>query len=194
MELELDELNKLEAIFQQALVKIQSIPLWLMYVDHVRRRNDLSRDTTGQGRQTITQAYEFVLDQVGQDKDSGLLWEDYISFIKSGAGDLMGTGWQDRQKVDILRKAYQRAICVPMQSVTNTWKEYDAFEMGLNKTTVGELPVAHSLRLIISAGQEVSPGKVASLHDGSELIHGTSEHDARSEEGWHSQIAASTWL
>jgi cleavage stimulation factor subunit 3 len=38
--------------------------------------------------------------------------------------------------MDLLRKAYQRAISVPTQAVNTLWKEYDQFEMGLNKLTV----------------------------------------------------------
>ncbi|PNS21295.1 mRNA 3'-end-processing protein RNA14 [Sphaceloma murrayae] len=135
MELELDDLPRLEAIFNIALLKVQSIDLWNIYLAHIRRRNDIATDTSGQGRQVVSQAYEFVINQVGQDKDSGSLWQDYISFIKSGPGTPGGTGWQDAQKMDLLRKAYQRAVCVPMSAVTSLWKEYDAFEMGLNKMT-----------------------------------------------------------
>ncbi|KAG8630182.1 hypothetical protein KVT40_001801 [Elsinoe batatas] len=135
MELELDDLPRLEAIFNLALLKVQSIDLWNIYLAHIRRRNDIATDATGQGRTTVSQAYEFVINQVGQDKDSGQLWQDYISFIKAGPGVPGGTGWQDAQKMDLLRKAYQRAVCVPMSAVTNLWKEYDSFEMGLNKMT-----------------------------------------------------------
>jgi len=136
MELELDDLPRLEAIFNMSLLKVQSIPLWTIYLDHVRRRNDIATDASGQGRQIVSQAYEFVVNQVGNDKDSGSLWHDYIAFVKSGPGNLGGSGWQDAQKMDLLRKAYQRAICAPMSAVTSLWKEYDNFEMGLNKLTV----------------------------------------------------------
>lgn len=136
MELQLDDLTRLEAIFNLSLLKVQSIDLWNIYIDHVRRRNDVATDASGQGRQVVSQAYEFVINQVGQDKDSGQLWQDYIAFIKSGPGTAGGTGWQDAQKMDLLRKAYQRAVCVPMSAVSTLWKEYDTFEMGLNKMTV----------------------------------------------------------
>lgn len=135
MELELDDLPRLEAIFNIALLKVQSIDLWNIYLAHIRRRNDIATDASGQGRQIVSQAYEFVINQVGQDKDSGQLWQDYIAFIKSGPGVPGGSGWQDAQKMDLLRKAYQRAVCVPMSAVTALWKEYDSFEMGLNKMT-----------------------------------------------------------
>lgn len=73
---------------------------------------------------------------MGMDKDSGNIWTDYVDFIRSGPGTVGGSGWQDQQKMDLLRKAYQKAICVPTQAVNTLWKEYDQFEMGLNKLTV----------------------------------------------------------
>lgn len=112
------------------------LPLWSMYLDHIRRLNNLTTDTSGQARQTIHQAYDLALHQVGLDKESGKLWQDYVQFIKSGPGVIGGSNWQDQQKMDLLRKTYQRTICIPTQSTNLLWKEYDGFEMGLNKTTV----------------------------------------------------------
>lgn len=73
------------------------------------------------------------------DKDAGNIWKDYIEFIRSGPGQIGGNGWQDQQKMDLLRKTFQKAICIPLHNVNALWKEYDAFEMGLNKMTVGYL-------------------------------------------------------
>ena len=74
------------------------------------------------------------------DKDSGRLWADYIQFIKSGPGVVGQTDWQGQQKMDLLRKAYTRAICIPNQAVESIWKDYTNFEMNLNKVTVRTLP------------------------------------------------------
>jgi cleavage stimulation factor subunit 3 len=82
------------------------------------------------------QAYEAVLDAIGIDKESGKIWQDYIQFIKSGPGIVGGSTWQDQQKMDLLRKVYQRAICIPTQVVESIWREYSTFEMSLNKLTV----------------------------------------------------------
>jgi cleavage stimulation factor subunit 3 len=98
--------------------------------------NDLTNDATGNARTTVSQAYDFVLANIGVDRDSGNIWQEYIQFIRSIPGQIGGSSWQDQQKMDSLRKAYQRAICVPMSTVSALWKEYDQFEMGLNKMTV----------------------------------------------------------
>lgn len=120
-------------------MKIPSVQLWTAYLDYIRRRNDIN-DTTGQARQIVNQSYEFVLDNIGQDRDSGRIWQDYINFIKSGPGQIGGNSWQDMQKMDVLRKAYQRAICIPMANLNTLWKEYDQFELGLNKVAVRNNP------------------------------------------------------
>ncbi|EGR48994.1 uncharacterized protein TRIREDRAFT_3803 [Trichoderma reesei QM6a] len=135
MELGMDNFVDAEQLFGRCLMSVPNVKLWTVYLNYIRRRNDLNNDPTGQARRTITQSYEFVIDNIGVDRDSGNIWQDYIQFIKSGPGQIGGTGWQDQQKMDQLRKAYHRAITVPMSTVNNLWKEYDQFEMGLNKVT-----------------------------------------------------------
>jgi cleavage stimulation factor subunit 3 len=134
MELGMNNFAETERIFGLCLMSTPNVGLWTKYLDYIRRRNDLN-DTTGSARQVVAQSYEFVIDNIGCDKDSGKIWADYIQFIKSGPGQVGGSNWQDQQKMDQLRKAYTRAICVPIHNVNTLWKEYDQFEMGLNKTT-----------------------------------------------------------
>jgi cleavage stimulation factor subunit 3 len=136
MESENNELYRLEQIFNRTLLAIPSVQLWSVYLDYVRRRNPLTTDTTGQARRIISSAYELALQNIGMDKDSATVWTDYVQFIRSGPGNIGGSNWQDQQKMDLLRKAYQKAISVPTHAVNMLWKEYDQFEMGLNKLTV----------------------------------------------------------
>ncbi|KAF4636155.1 hypothetical protein G7Y89_g1934 [Cudoniella acicularis] len=135
MELENDNRGEAERIFGSSLLTVPNVQLWSVYLNYIRRVNDLTNDVSGSARGTISQAYEFVLGNIGVDRDSGRIWQEYIQFIRSAPGQIGGSSWQDQQKMDQLRKAYQRAICVPMSSVNNLWKEYDQFEMGLNKMT-----------------------------------------------------------
>ncbi|KAL6870527.1 hypothetical protein J3F83DRAFT_736634 [Trichoderma novae-zelandiae] len=135
LELGMDNFVDAEQLFGRCLMTVPNVKLWTVYLNYIRRRNDLNNDPTGQARRTVSQSYEFVIDNIGVDRDSGNIWQDYVQFIKSGPGQIGGTGWQDQQKMDQLRKAYHRAITVPMSTVNNLWKEYDQFEMGLNKVT-----------------------------------------------------------
>lgn len=135
MELQANNFYGVERIFEQSLLQVPHVELWSTYLTYIRRRNNLTTDATGNARQTVSMAYDFVLANVGMDKDAGQLWQDYVEFIESGPGNVGGSTWQDQQKMDLLRKAYQKAICVPTDAVTALWKQYDRFEMGLNKVT-----------------------------------------------------------
>ncbi|TKA77653.1 hypothetical protein B0A55_04619 [Friedmanniomyces simplex] len=127
--------NKIDPLFGNSLLAIPSLPLWTEYLSYLRRVFPLIPDPQGVNRTTITSAFEHVIGAVGNDPDSANLWRDYIDFVKSGPGVLGGTGWQDLQKVDALRKAYQQAVKVPTGGVMALWKEYDGFEMLQNKAT-----------------------------------------------------------
>ncbi|KAM0134993.1 hypothetical protein ACHAO1_005426 [Botrytis cinerea] len=135
MELEYENFSAAEQIFGKSLLTVPNIQLWSVYLNYIRRMNDLNVDPSGTARATVSQAYDFVLANIGIDRDSGKIWQDYIQFIRSAPGSIGGNSWQDQQKMDQLRKAYQRAICVPMSNVNELWKQYDQFEMGLNKMT-----------------------------------------------------------
>ena len=117
-----------------------SLKTWSLYLNHVRRYFNIQVDRTGKASQTVHAAYQAVLDHVGGDPDSGNLWIDYIAFVKSGPGVVGGSSWQDGQKMDVLRRAYQQAIAVPHAQIESVWKEYSAFEMGINKQTVSGSP------------------------------------------------------
>ncbi|KAF2263505.1 hypothetical protein CC78DRAFT_533930 [Lojkania enalia] len=135
MESELEEFGRVERLFERSIMTCPHVDLWSTYVNYIRRRNNVTTDQTGNARSIITQVYEFVLDNVGIDINSGKIWLDYIEFIKSGPGVVGGTSWQDGQKVDQLRKVYQRAVSIPTTATLEIWREYDKFEMSLNKVT-----------------------------------------------------------
>lgn len=135
MESELEELNRVERLFERSITSNPHVGLWSTYINYIRRVHNVTIDEA-RARTIITQVYEFVLDSVGIDVNSGKIWLDYIEFVKSGPGALGGQNWQDMQKMDTLRKIYQRAIAVPMNATLEIWREYDKFELGLNKATV----------------------------------------------------------
>jgi cleavage stimulation factor subunit 3 len=139
MELDNDNFAGAEHVFGLSLLSVLSVQLWTTYLNYVRRRNDLMNDVSGAARTVVSQAYDFVLANIGIDSQAGRIWQDYIQFIRSAPGQIGGSSWQDQQKMDQLRKAYQRAINVPMSTLNGIWKEYDQFEMGLNKITVSTL-------------------------------------------------------
>ena len=84
------------------------------------------------------------MNHVGQDKDAGEIWNDYIQFLK--AGETSST-WEEQQKMDSLRKAYHRAVQIPLDNVERLWSELETFETNLNKITakkfMSDLSPAH---------------------------------------------------
>ncbi|KKY15038.1 putative cfia complex component [Phaeomoniella chlamydospora] len=122
-----------EQVFQNSLLTVPYVGLWSAYLQYVRRRNNVLTDPDGRAYKTIAESFDFALKMVGMDKDSGSIWQEYIDFLKSGPGNVGGTGWQDTQKMDSLRAAYQKAICVPTSALNSLWKEYEGFEMSLSK-------------------------------------------------------------
>lgn len=120
-------------IFDKSLLKVLNIDLWLMYIHYVRRRYSLQSGDFAANYKIINDVFQFALKTVGLDKDAGKVWQDYIAFLKSGPGTLGGGSWQDGAKADQIRSAYQRAIAVPTEAVTQLWRDYDSFETGLSK-------------------------------------------------------------
>lgn len=171
MELGLDNFVDAEQLFGRCLMTVPNVKLWTVYLNYIRRRNDLNNDASGQARRTITQSYEFVIDNIGVDRDSGNIWQDYVQFVKNGPGQIGGTGWQDQQKMDQLRKVYQRAIAIPMLTVNNLWKEYDQFEMGLNKMTVRTSNLVLLWNAYSYPGPKVHPGALTRVHVSKECQH-----------------------
>src|SRR5271169_5167460 len=77
MEISNNNFYEAEQVFGKSLLSVLNVQLWSVYLNYVRRRNDLTNDATGAARATISQAYEFVLANIGIDKDSGKLWQEY---------------------------------------------------------------------------------------------------------------------
>ncbi|KAF6748569.1 hypothetical protein DFP72DRAFT_1034925 [Ephemerocybe angulata] len=131
-----------EQLFIKFLRSSPNVDLWKFYLTYVRRRNTGPSAST---REIVRKSYEFALNHVGQDKDSGEIWNDYIQFLK--AGDASST-WEEQQKMDTLRKAYHRAVQIPLDNLEKLWSELETFETNLNKITakkfMSDLSPAHT--------------------------------------------------
>lgn len=131
-----EDTQKAAATFNKILLNVPHVRCWSLYLDYIRRMNNLSTDQTGQARNTINSAFEFTLQHVGQDPQSSFLWQDYISFVKSMPGNIAGDNWQDKQKVDAVRKAYRQALCIPLPNIAQLWTEYSTFEITASRINV----------------------------------------------------------
>ncbi|KAH9963267.1 hypothetical protein BC827DRAFT_1194505 [Russula dissimulans] len=114
-------------LFTRFLRTSPAVELWKFYLTYIRRIN-----VDPSTRDIVRKAYEFALNHVGQDKDSGEIWSDYIQFLRSGETN---STWEEQQKMDALRKVYHRAVQIPLENVETLWSELEAFENNLNRIT-----------------------------------------------------------
>ncbi|THU98597.1 Suf-domain-containing protein [Dendrothele bispora CBS 962.96] len=116
-----------EDLFKRFLRGSSSVELMRFYLTYVRRIN-----TDPATRDTVRKAYEFALGLVGQDRDSGDMWADYINFLNAGPAD---STWEGQQKMDALRRTYTRAVQIPLDNLEKLWSDYESFETRLNRIT-----------------------------------------------------------
>ncbi|TBU57853.1 Suf-domain-containing protein [Dichomitus squalens] len=141
-----------EELFKKFLKRASpSVDLLKVYLTYIRRI------TTGpNAREVIRKCYDFALGHTGQDKDSYEIWQDYINFLKASETN---TTWEEQQKMDAVRKAYQQAVQIPMENVKRLWEDYQDFENNLNKITakkfISDLQESHmQARTVLNQLQE----------------------------------------
>ncbi|XP_014665029.1 PREDICTED: cleavage stimulation factor subunit 3-like [Priapulus caudatus] len=117
--------EKVEKLFQRCLLKVLNIDLWRAYLNYVK-------DTKGSlpsYREKMAQAYDFALDKMGMDIMSYQIWADYITFLKNV--EAVGS-YAENQRITAVRKIYQRGCVNPMVNIEQLWKDYTAYETGIN--------------------------------------------------------------
>lgn len=134
LEMDNGEFKRLEQLFGRCLTRLPNLKLWNIYLTYVRRVNVLSSDSdkVSEARTNIIKAFEFYLDHVGIDRESGNVWFEYLDFIKSKPAT---TTWEEQQKNDLTRKIYRKAIGIPLNNLSILWTAYTNFEYSLNKAT-----------------------------------------------------------
>ena len=122
-----------KAIFSRCLLSCPSAILWRSYTKYMEKTNDAA---TEEGVQAIKAAFEYTVDTVGEDVESGPLWLDYVTFLKAADPAHVCPDAKAEQaesaRMQEVRRAYQRAISVPTNSIDALYREYDAFEHGIS--------------------------------------------------------------
>ncbi|CAH2235416.1 jg13274 [Pararge aegeria aegeria] len=117
--------EKVEKLFQRCLMKILNIELWRLYLNYVKETKCMLPTY----KEKMAQAYDFALDKIGLDIHAYPIWNDYVTFLK--AVDAVGS-YAENQKISAVRKVYQRAVITPIIGIETLWKDYIAFEQGIN--------------------------------------------------------------
>ncbi|KAJ7439159.1 hypothetical protein B0H11DRAFT_1623685, partial [Mycena galericulata] len=142
-----------EELLNKFLRHSPSVELWKSYLLYVRRVN------SGPGtRDTMRKAFDFALTHIGQDRDSGSVWAEYIQFLDAAETN---TTWEAQQKMDAIRKVYCAAVQIPLDNVEQLWTQYEAFEMALSKITakklMSDLSPAHMQARTVLRAHDPSP-------------------------------------
>lgn len=78
----------------------------------------------------MAQAYDFALEKIDKDLNSYSIWNDYVSFLKNV--EAVGS-YAENQKITLVRKVYQRGVVNPMMNIDQFWRDYIAYEHGINQ-------------------------------------------------------------
>ncbi|KAJ3105305.1 mRNA 3'-end-processing protein rna14 [Physocladia obscura] len=128
-----------EALFSRCLRAVVSVSIWLRYLNYIKDTHSsavVPAERRAESYQTVLKAFDLVLANVGLDKDAGSIWLDYFAYIKSVE---CTSKYEEQQMMELRRKAFQKAISIPLANVETIWKEYDSFENSLNKLTAKKL-------------------------------------------------------
>lgn len=110
LELQHSEFQNVESIFTRCLRTTPSTDLWRFYLQYTRRVNPLPPAGKGGAgeeserervRKVIEGAYEFALRFVGQSRDAGDVWRDYITLLKEREVCLRTSGGTDAPSLRI---------------------------------------------------------------------------------------------
>ncbi|ODN04266.1 Cleavage stimulation factor subunit 3 [Orchesella cincta] len=129
--------DKVEKLFQRCLIKVLHIDLWRLYLQYIRD----SKATLPTYKEKMAQSYDFALEKIGMDIQSFSIWNDYANFLKSV--EAVGS-YAENQKISAIRKVYQKAVMTPMVSVETLWKDYIAFEQGINPIIAEKMSMERS--------------------------------------------------
>ncbi|CCH46049.1 mRNA 3'-end-processing protein rna14 [Wickerhamomyces ciferrii] len=130
-ELQRDNFEQVENLFRKCLLRLQSIPVWKLYISYVFRKNNLI--TGGEdSRRNIFQAFDIALDKIGFDPQGLSIWLDYLKFINDWKPI---NSWDSQTKMDLKRKIYQKLLKLPIEGIELIWNDYNKFENELNSTT-----------------------------------------------------------
>ncbi|TXT07763.1 uncharacterized protein COLE_04687 [Cutaneotrichosporon oleaginosum] len=136
LELSLSNFKEVEDLFSKALSSADTlkaaadINIWKAYLHYIRRQNPTDGADAEAARTTVTQAYEYALKECGVDRESGEIWQEYITYLGENK---TRNPWEQQQISDNIRKIYQRAVAIPLNNVEALWKNYDAFESAQSK-------------------------------------------------------------
>ena len=121
LELRGGQLLAAESLFGDCLIRCPEVELWRLYLRYVQHHKQAQRAE-------VVQAYELLLESVGDDVDAGALWSEFIASLCAHAEDQSAQS----EAVRKVRHVYHLAVAKPVDKVESIWKEYEAWENSVN--------------------------------------------------------------
>lgn len=136
LEFEFDKHNfeKALEVFERSIKAIHHVDIWDMYIKISLKLNE-SSEPDGKPitdvRNSLVQSYERALKHIGLDFNSSDIWLNYIEEVSSWK---MESPTDESERISLLRRIFQRAVCIPLSNIEHLWKKYDQFESNLDKS------------------------------------------------------------
>lgn len=137
-------------LFTRCLPATQDPQVFAAYVQHVRETKP----------EELQSAYEFVLQQLFADPAAGALWREYIEFLQQ---EQTTNEWEEQFKMDKVRKAFKRAVSLPLDNVEMLWRKYGQFENRISRVSARKFvdersPFYMRARQCLRGYQQISRG------------------------------------
>lgn len=116
------------ASLEKVLPMIPQLDLWKQFLS-------LTNMSCSGEASVMAKAYERAVDAVGHDINGNSLWGEYLTFLKN---QKVNNLYEDGQRKNQMRRAYQRLLQVPMHGVDRFWSEYDQWEKSLDPNNVAQ--------------------------------------------------------
>ncbi|KAG5859536.1 hypothetical protein KMI_06g10610 [Encephalitozoon hellem] len=160
------EYRSLEGLFGKCLKKSYNLDLWMLYIEYVKK--------VSQKKFKLYEVYEFTLGQFENYWDSYGLYKEYI--------EELGKIEDEQTRIEKIRNGYMRALQTPMSSLSELWKDFENFELELNKIT-GKKIVSDTLPIFQNSFQryqQIQPLiKSWSIKNAAKLIDLEMENEAK---------------
>lgn len=122
--------QKVELILSKSLYQCPNVNIWEFYIDYVRDIHldsfeRLAMDERKKRLDTIKEACETAINNIGFHINSNRIWKKYIE-IKKKYREINYLGIANVN--NDIREAYQRALCIPMNELDDIWMDYCNFE------------------------------------------------------------------
>lgn len=122
-------------IFSRCLLLCLDTNLWRSYLKFMKLSNT---ENSAESAQELRVAFEFLLDNIGDDINAGPLWLEYIQFLQREDNSPLlfeadTPEMEASARMTAIRRAYQAAVVIPSYSLEHLWKEYEQFENSISK-------------------------------------------------------------